>query len=89
MDITLNNAISTFGADAQITKLCEECAELMTAVIHRRAGRDTNDHVAEEMADVTLMMEQMRIIFDVSEADVDKWMEYKLERLRERIENHN
>ena len=86
---TLKNAISAFGADAQITKLCEECAELMTAVIHRRAGRDTNDHVAEEMADVTLMMVQMRIIFGISEEDIDKWMAYKLERLRERLENHD
>ncbi len=82
---TLERAISTFGADAQITKLCEECAELVTAVVHRRDHRDTNDHVAEEMADVTLMMVQMRIIFGIDEREIDKWLAYKLERLRERI----
>lgn len=86
---TIENAISTFGENAQISKLCEECAELVTAVLHRRDHRDTNDHVAEEMADVTLMMVQMRIIFGISEEEIDKWMAYKLERLRERLENHD
>ena len=86
---TIENAISKFGENAQISKLCEECAELVTAVLHRRDHRDTNDHVAEEMADVTLMMVQMRIIFGISEEEIDKWMTYKLERLRERLENHD
>ena len=86
---TLEKAVKRFGAEHQARKLCEECGELMTAVMHCLESRDSADHVAEEMADVTLMMVQMRIIFGVSEEDIDKWMAYKLERLRERLENHD
>lgn len=82
---TLEKALKHFGTNAQILKLCEECAELITAINHCKDGRDKASHVAEEIADVSIMLEQMRIAFGIGANEVKRWIEDKLERLEERI----
>lgn len=82
---TLEKALKHYGVDAQILKLCEECSELITAIAHCREKRDKASHVAEEIADVSIMLEQMRIAFGIGANEVNRWIEDKLERLEERI----
>lgn len=55
---------SRCGAKAQSVCLMEECAELTQAVSkHLRSGDDTaRDHLLEEMADVEMMIEQVRML---------------------------
>ena len=71
------------GRDYQSDMAIEECAELISAVIHHRRHRVTDDKVAEEVADVMIMMEQMRIM--VGAERVDRWRDVKLMRLRARF----
>lgn len=78
-------ALEVYGLDAQIIKLSEECGELLSAVSKCRSGRDTADHVAEEMADVLVMMDQMQIAFGITEKTVFDYVEKKLERLEKRL----
>lgn len=79
-------AVEKWGIDAQVGMMQEECIELALAI--RKMNRDENEQRFEEfideVADVTIMVEQM--------AAVPKWREkinqriaFKLNRLSERI----
>lgn len=78
------NAIDLWGATSQIDMMIEECAELIHALQKIKRGRPVN--VSEELADVEIMCEQMRVIFSSSKIDREK--EIKLQRLRHLIATH-
>lgn len=88
----LIRAIETYGSRCQVVKAMEEMDELgkeLCKVVLLPAGqpvpRELYDHVAEEMADVMLMMAQMSFIFKNSKL-VNKHMWAKLKRLEGRID---
>lgn len=79
-------AIERWGVDAQVDQLIEELAELIVAVNHaRRSGyvAQDYDHVIEELADVEIMLEQMRYVFESDKIDQVKTS--KVLRLRDRL----
>lgn len=80
----LFSAVEYFGEENQLKKLTEEVGELLVAVAHWRDNRDSASHVAEEIADVTIMLRQLAIII-AGENDVERWMMYKLDDLAKRI----
>lgn len=57
----------------RIEELCKRCR-----------GRDNVEAIAEEVADVQIMLQQLVMLFDCKET-VDKYRRYKLERLAGRI----
>ncbi len=85
------DALRTWGADAQIRMLFVEIGELMQAVC--KAGRVKNwkqradvwHNIAEEIADVKIMLRQMEILFDV-ENTVEECEREKITRLVKRLE---
>lgn len=81
----LLNNLKIRGGKTQIIKTCEEMSELQTALLHYCNGKDSVNHVTEEIADVLVMIEQLKIIFNVSEKDVEEIMEYKILREKARI----
>lgn len=81
----LYRAICTFGPEAQIKKTFEEMGELQEAICKVDTGRDTLEHLAEEVADVQIMLDQVILMYGIEETVVD-WREEKLGRLREKIE---
>lgn len=81
-------ALSRYGAQAQITMAFEEMAELQDVLCKFLRGRvdgDTLANIAEEIADVGIMLDQMAIEFEVEDA-VAEQRAHKVRRLRERIE---
>jgi len=82
----LNRAISKYGLMNQMNMCIEEMAELIKALSKVRRPNDddraAHENVIEEMADVQIMIDQMRIIF----GDTSSQEEYKLNRLWERME---
>ena len=58
-------AIDTWGSEAQINQGIEEMAELIQAInkFRRKLCTETITHVAEEIADVEIMLEQYKMIF--------------------------
>ena len=78
----LNQAITKFGATEQENLAIEECSELIQAISHKHRGREHN--IAEEIADVEIMLDQLRIINDCF-YEVANIKEIKLERLEERL----
>lgn len=80
-------ALEAFGAEAQITMVFEEMAELQDVLckfLRGRVDEDTRTHIAEEIADVEIMLCQMVMLFDCA-GQVETFRRYKLERLAERI----
>lgn len=58
-------ALAYYGPEAQIKMLYEEMAELQLAVCKNGRGADNLDNIAEEIADVGIMLDQMRLLFNV------------------------
>ena len=82
----LKQAIETYGADAQLNVAVEEFAELTKEICkHKRYG-DNTKAIIEEMADCYIMLEQMKIMFGISEMVIVSAMDKKIKRLKCRIE---
>jgi len=76
--------INTYGTDVQIEMAIEEMAELTLALQHLKRGRSHN--CPEEVADVLITVNQLRLIFDPS--TIDKFIAQKLDRLEASIDSH-
>lgn len=84
-DALYREALKEWGVDAQMDMIIEECAELIHALQRLRRDRsgDNVEKVWGEIADVEIMMEQARILFDSTE--IEKRKEMKLHRLAGRL----
>lgn len=76
--------IQKYGVMAQIDMLVEECAELIVAVNHYKRDREhALSDILSEIADVEIMIKQMRLIFHDNE--INNLIEYKTRRLKNRL----
>ena len=82
-------AIERYGEHRQLVKVCEELAELQQAICKRfdvSVGYERDgEEVVEEIADVEIMLEQLRVILRVDPEMEQRWRERKLNRLRRRL----
>ena len=76
----LRAAIKHYGVGTQWSKAIEELSELIRAL----ARADDRENIAEEMADVRIMLDQLEIIFHNCDL-VRKYEMEKLKRLSDRI----
>ena len=89
----LERAVKTYGEASQLDKAIEEMSELTKAILKLRYCKKPyelqilQDAVNEEMADVEIMLEQMKMIFNNSE-DVEKQKYKKIERLERRLKEN-
>ena len=79
-------ALKTYGAAAQIRMTFEEMAELQKELCKNSRGDENIPHIAEEIADCLIMLEQMQILF-CCKAQVDDFIAAKLKRLEQRMDN--
>ena len=56
---THKRALNHYGANNQLDQAIEECGELVVAIRHYKRGRIGLAELADEVADVKIMMEQM------------------------------
>lgn len=77
-------AVLKFGPEAQTRKAAEECVELSLALLHALDGRANVDNIAEECADVEIMLAQMRLIY--GDKEIDDWKAKKINALALKIE---
>lgn len=95
MNEILQRAIDTYGADNQCLKAVEEMSELTKALMKirfvKKAGVQYDiilDSIAEEMADVEIMLEQLHMIYQ-NDNKVNEYRQKKIERLERRLNGHN
>ncbi len=79
-------AFNVWGAHAQELMAVEEMSELTQALSKHFRGKTDLVNIVEEIADVRIMLEQLEMLFDCSAA-VQGAMDYKIERLHERLDN--
>lgn len=72
-----------WGEEAQYDQAVEECAELIAVLKHLRRGRADATAVAEELADVYLMIGQL--VYMLGEERFTAAIESKVARLREHL----
>ena len=78
-------ALETFGKELQVTMAIEEMSELTKELCKNSRGQENTTHIAEEIADVEIMLQQMVMLFDCA-GQVETFRRYKLERLAGRSE---
>ena len=77
-------AIDKWGEEAQVNMLNEECGELITAVAQFKRGRTSHHDVMTELADVSIMVEQIAAMMNYDDYEMEK--DRKLTRLKEKLE---
>ena len=76
-----------YGLDAQINQSMEEMAELIQALNkYRRANRSLIElrNVIEEIADVEIMLEQLKYLLDIEPERIDMVKAFKIRRATDR-----
>lgn len=79
-------AVNRFGDEAQENMCIEECAELIQAI--NKKHRHLPSNIAEEIADVEIMLEQLKLINHCQD-EVEKIKQDKLFRLTKMLEKGN
>lgn len=75
------------GPDHQIWVAVEECSELIDSLAKLHRDRCSIDDVITEIADVSIMIDQLSIIF--GEEKVEKEKTRKISRLSERLSTND
>ena len=78
------NALVTYGETAQMVVAVEELSECQKEICKFLRGFGNAGNLAEEIADATIMLEQMRYIFGLNEL-VCQRMDEKITRLDNRL----
>jgi len=79
------DALDTWGENAQLDVAIEEMSELIKEIIKFKRGIGDKAHMSEEIADVTIMLEQIIQMFKLEE-EVTQQKNYKLIRLQNYLE---
>lgn len=77
-------ALSTWGTKPQLAMVAEEASELATAALHVLRDRDAVNELAEEAADVEIMLAQLRVLIG---DQIDEQKRKKLVRLRKTLDS--
>lgn len=83
----ITDTLRTFGADSQKTMVIEECSELINALAKARRNRVTDKDIVTEIADVQIMIWQMKEVYGHDAVDAE--VESKMKRLAARLEVHH
>ena len=79
-----------YGFDKQSNLLMEECAELIQAVNkYKRNPSSGTENIIEEIADVELMIEQIKHLLGINTKYVEGNKQHKVERQKKRMATEN
>jgi len=85
----MQTALDRWGLNAQVGQAVEECAELIVALqkhVNRSPSPETIDGVLDELADVEMMLAQMRVAFGIDDAAFRERIVRKFVKLRNYLE---
>ena len=90
MIMNFDEIIEFYGKENQSRIAMEECAELIQAInkcLRYPDNAECKSNLIEEMVDVLIVIEQLKCIFNVSNVDMDFWIDKKVRRSFERMES--
>lgn len=82
---TYKQAIETYGVRAQKLMAIEEMSELTKEICKDFRGKLNRENLIEEMADVTITIDQLMMMYEISGKEIQQMRERKIERLKERL----
>lgn len=83
---TYKKAIKTYGKKAQKLMAIEEMSELTKEICKDFRGMLDREHLIEEIADVTITIYQLLMMYEIGDNEIQQMCERKVERLKERLE---
>lgn len=81
-DLIYLELLEKYGVEKQLIQLIEECGELIQATTKKLNNKEHN--MAEELADVGIMLEQITLFLDLGD-EVYKIRNEKLLRMKKRL----
>ena len=82
------NALIRYGDQKQMIVAVEELSECSKEICKILRGGEDYRHLAEEIADATIMLEQLRLMFNLNEA-VCEQMDRKVQRLDRNLQKES
>lgn len=92
MERKLETIIDNYGYEKQSRKAIEELGELIVAInknIDDPGNKEKFENLVEEIADVEIMLEQLKIIHDIEPNEILEVKKMKIERELQRIMKDN
>ena len=86
--VRCDNIIHHYGIDKQSLKACEEMGELIQVISKLRCNYSKNEveHLKEEIADVMVVLEQIKIWYGITNSDINEIIEQKTIRTMKRVD---
>lgn len=84
----LEKSIKKYGVEKQLLVCMEEPAELIQAIskVERYPEDSTRmQDLIEEMADVTICLEYLKLIYNIRQEELDEWINRKVKRISKKI----
>ena len=82
----LKKSIEHNGTETELVIIMEELSELIQQVSKKYRGKNYAMHLLEEMADVYICLEELKLIAGISNDDIEAAMSVKFERIRNDIQ---
>lgn len=87
----IQKIIDKYGIQIQSNIAMEECAELIQAISKCLRSKEivpmtVREHLIEEMADVSICLDQLKVMYCIDDYEIDSWKKMKEERLIKRAE---
>lgn len=73
--------------DKQLIVAIEELSELQKELCKTLRGNINKENIIEELADVYIMLDQIKIYFSITSNEVKEMIDKKIERTKERLLN--
>lgn len=83
----LSEVIERYGNNIQSIIAMEELSELQKEISKALRGKLNTANMAEEIADVLICIEQLKLMYDISDKAIVSWKCEKLNRLRSRLDS--
>jgi hypothetical protein len=81
--VVLSGALKAWGRESQLKMAFGECGEFIALCGRESQGRATEEEWLSEIADVIIMMGQMRELFGPEK--VDAVVDFKIDRLKQKL----
>lgn len=69
----------------QLVVAVEELSELQKEICKNLRGKNNIKELTEEIADVQIMLEQLKYFYEIDDVNVENVIEQKLKRTKERL----
>jgi NTP pyrophosphatase (non-canonical NTP hydrolase) len=82
----LEQATIKWGEPIQLIMVMEEASELIKEISKYFRGENNRENIIEEVSDVYIMLEQMRIIFNINDNELNANINKKMKKLEEKLQ---